>query len=392
MKKNKYQKRRDLKFFWNLNAPWSPSGYGQWTDRFVTEFVKDGWQTAMCAYYGLEGGEIDYKGIHCYPKMGSLWGDDAMISHAKDFGAHVVMTHMDVWVLSPQNLQQIKYWIPYVPIDHSPVPPPVLDKLRYAYRIITFSEFGKRELEKHGFASKCIVQGTDVEMFKPMDRTAVRSKFGINPDTYIFGMVGANKDNPPRKGFQEALDAFKIFNEKHPDSALFVHTYIDQPGGFNILEYAKHIGIEKKIIYPDTYRVIFKTRGEEIAEEMNIFDCLLQPSTNEGFGVPIIEAQSCGIPVIVNNWTSMPELVIPGKTGEVADYVHLRWDAIGGYHAIVDTKSLVDKMELIYSEGRDARKNACRSHIVENYNHRKQIKELWIPYFEKLQNEILPLK
>lgn len=391
MKKNKYEKRRDLKFFWNLNAPWSPSGYGQWTNKFVTEFVKDGWNTAMCAYYGLEGGEMDYKGIHVYPKMSSPWGDDAMVSHSKDYGAHVVMTHMDIWVLNPQFLQQIKHWIPYVPIDHAPVPGAVLDKLRFAYRILTFSKFGQKELEKHGFASTCIVQGTDVEIFKPMDKAAIRAKFGISPDTFLFGMVGANKDN--RKGFDTALEAFKIFHDKHPNSALFIHSYVDQPGGFNIPEYAKFLGIEKSVMYLDPYRVIFKTKAAEVAEEMNMFDCLLQPSINEGFGVPVIEAQACGVPVIVNNWTSLPELVVPGKTGEIADYKMKKWDyGIGGYVAYCDVDSLVEKMEIIHSEERGSRSKACRDHIVENYNHKKQIKEQWIPYFEKLQDEILGTK
>ena len=38
-------------------------------------------------------------------------------------------------------------------------------------------------------------------------------------------------------------------------------------------------------------------------------DVLLNPSLGEGFGIPIMEAQSCGTPVIANDWTSMTELV-----------------------------------------------------------------------------------
>ena len=36
--------------------------------------------------------------------------------------------------------------------------------------------------------------------------------------------------------------------------------------------------------------------------------CLLFPSLYEGFGFPILEAMSCGVPVITSNTSSMPEV------------------------------------------------------------------------------------
>jgi len=33
---------------------------------------------------------------------------------------------------------------------------------------------------------------------------------------------------------------------------------------------------------------------------------------NEGFGLPAIEAQACGVPVILGDWTTGPQLAGPG--------------------------------------------------------------------------------
>ena len=36
---------------------------------------------------------------------------------------------------------------------------------------------------------------------------------------------------------------------------------------------------------------------------------LVQPAFYEGFGLPVLEAMQCGIPVIASNTSSLPELV-----------------------------------------------------------------------------------
>jgi glycosyltransferase involved in cell wall biosynthesis len=49
--------------------------------------------------------------------------------------------------------------------------------------------------------------------------------------------------------------------------------------------------------------------AEELAETYNSFDVCVLPSEWEGFGFPILEAQRCGVPVIVRNDAHIPEEV-----------------------------------------------------------------------------------
>ena len=50
----------------------------------------------------------------------------------------------------------------------------------------------------------------------------------------------------------------------------------------------------------------------KLVEIYNCVDCLVFASTIEGFGLPIIEGQKCGCPVITSNCSSMPEIASQG--------------------------------------------------------------------------------
>jgi starch synthase len=41
----------------------------------------------------------------------------------------------------------------------------------------------------------------------------------------------------------------------------------------------------------------------------------VQPSRWEGFGLAVLEAMVCGLPVVATNVSSLPELVVDGDTG-----------------------------------------------------------------------------
>lgn len=380
---------RLLRIMWNSNAFWSVSGYGSQM-YYMLPFLRDaGWNQAQIAFYGLEGGKVQIDGITCYPKIGDVWGTDAMIEHGKDFKSDVTVTFQDIWVLNDQALRAIPRWIPFVPIDHEPPPPAVTDRLKLAYRIVTHSKFGQNALRKAGLHSDYIPLVVDTDTFVPQDKVAIKKALGIPEDMFVFGMVAANKENPPRKSFQEAMDAFKLFHERHPRSAMYFHSNTQQMGGFPIQEYAKVIGIERAIYFTPVYEWMFKVDRQKMAQIIGMFDCLLSPSTSEGFGVPIIEAQSCGVPVVVNNFSAMPELIEPGVTGEMCEVAYRRFSPIGSFIGIPDVKSLHEAMERVYAYDHKKAGKAARDKMVKEYD-TKVVLPLWNDFFEKVQREVYP--
>lgn len=68
---------------------------------------------------------------------------------------------------------------------------------------------------------------------------------------------------------------------------------------------------------------------EDLAAITNLAQAQLLPSYYEGFGLPILEAQSCGIPIITSNISSMTEisgegalLVNPGDVGQISQAIY----------------------------------------------------------------------
>lgn len=384
--------KRKLRLITTTNANWAQSGYASISKILYPRIVKEGYPLASVNFYGQEGGTFEMDGVKQYPKMNSAWGDDALFHHQKDFKADIAFTIQDIWTMDYKLLKGLNRFIPIVPIDHCPAPPRVVERLRIAYRIITYSKFGQEQLLNEGLYSTYIPCTVDTSIFRPLgEKEKWKEAIGIPKDKFVFGMVAANKDNPPRKSFQEVFDAFVEFKKKVPNSALYFHTFMSGlSGGFPLDEYAKYLGIQKDIYYLQPYDLMFHVDQKKMNEIYNAFDCLLAPSTNEGFGIPIIEAQAAGTPVITNNWTSMPELVKDKVTGFVCDILWKRFTPMLAYVAHPSTTSIYNCMIDVHKADRVKMSEEARKWILENFDADLVFKRDWIPFLNKLEKEVYP--
>jgi glycosyltransferase involved in cell wall biosynthesis len=130
---------------------------------------------------------------------------------------------------------------------------------------------------------------------------------------FLVAMVAANKANGiiHRKAYDVNFMAFSAHLQSHPDSHLYVHADpAPNVGGFDLGLLARVCGIPpEKITFAnrDKYRVGYSQA--ELAALYSAADVLLAPSYGEGFGVPCIEAQSCGTRVVGSSWAATADLV-----------------------------------------------------------------------------------
>ena len=124
---------------------------------------------------------------------------------------------------------------------------------------------------------------------------------------------------------------------------------------------------------------------QNMAGVYSFMDVLLSVSRGEGFGVPIAEAQACGTPVIVGNWTSMPELVGAGWT--VDKSVPFRDQ--DSYQFIPDVDGIVDALEKAYAQrGNEIIRQDARDFIVTNYDADMVTRDYWKPTLEMLETQV----
>lgn len=333
---------------WHSNAPTAGTGYGAQTALFATR-LKEHFALSISAFYGVEGAVIPWNGIPLLPGIANTHGNETILEHARTvFGAGherdgLTVTLMDVWVLDPHIWSELNV-ASWVPVDHDPAPRPVVDFFHASGAVpIAMSRFGEQMLRDAGLDPLYVPHAVDTEALSPRPKQEAREEMGL-PDTFIVGMVAANKGNPSRKCFVEAFLAFKAHLAKHPDSLLYMHTEASgRFQGVNLPAALNDCGVpQEKVVWCDQYRAShFPFPPEHMANVYSSLDVLLAPSAGEGFGIPVIEAQACGTPVIVSDFSAQPELVGAGWTVSGSR----TYTPIGSWQFRPDVADIADALE-----------------------------------------------
>jgi glycosyltransferase involved in cell wall biosynthesis len=158
-------------------------------------------------------------------------------------------------------------------------------------------------------------------------------------------------------------------------------------GGVNLLELIQRFGLEDHVYLPrpDVYPMGGMSR-EGMADLYNTFDILAMPSNAEGFGLPLIEAQACGVPTIATDFTTMPELCNSGwLIKPEAMYLSplLSWQALASINSIQDRIAYAyNNRDEVIEKGKEARE------FAKQYSWDKIVNENWLPMLDEFEDRI----
>ena len=246
-----------------------------------------------------------------HPFLYYLWFEYAIPAALRKYQADLFLSPDGYLSLSTQTPQLAV--IHDLNFEHYPNDLPFLTRKYYRYffpkfsrkakRIATVSEFSRRDLEAtYGIpADKIDVVYNGVnELYRPLPENFIREiriRYTSGHPYFLFiGMLH------PRKNIANLFRAYEQFR-----------TTSSVPVRLVIVGHKKWWSEEMENVYQGMrYRddIIFLGR-QPIEELVNITGAALAMtyvSYFEGFGVPVIEAMRCGVPVITSNVTSLPEI------------------------------------------------------------------------------------
>jgi glycosyltransferase involved in cell wall biosynthesis len=377
------------------NSPGQPTGYGQATDALVKLLKRQGANVASLSNYGHEGintiYNTEYGEIPIYARGSEAYSNDVAPAHHKHWKAindkqpDLMITLYDVWVLNGKGYDGIPI-ASWTPIDHNPVPPGVLMWLKKDnVTPLAMSKFGLDQINRAGVDGQYIPHSVDTKVFKPTNTILGQSAqefMGFEDDRFIVGMNAANKASGilHRKAFGENMMAFAMLCRKYPDAILYIHTDAASQHGWNLMALGQLLGIPvDNMAFPDPLSYRYGMTQEMLAGIYSSFDVLLAPSYGEGFGVPTIEAQACGVPVIVSNFAASPELV---GDGWVVSGQPLYDPAQHSFWTVPSVPEIFAALEEAYKRGKG--KSAKAIEFAQAFDHEKVWQENWMPVLKKL--------
>ena len=213
----------------------------------------------------------------------------------------IILTLHDIIFLEPQETSKMSFYQKMGRYYRRLVVPKILKKCK---RVITVSEFEKNNIiSKIGISEEKIItiyNGYNKD-FKPLiDSQCIYNKY-IDSPYYFFHFANTE----PRKNTQGILNAYSQYLKQSNIKRKLLITGITR---IKLQEILNNNHIED---ISDWIVLTGYIPSDDLPYIYNSAFALLFASFREGFGIPIIEAMACGIPVITSNISSMPEVAGP---------------------------------------------------------------------------------
>ena len=267
-------------------------------------------------FNSLKPRKFNTKQFPISPSMANFIWNKIHILPIEFFTGKIDVFHSSDWSQPPSEAFKVTTIHDLVPLKFPELSHPIvvsthiarLDRVKKEVdMIIVPSETTKRDLIKYGFDLKKIrvIPEAPDPSFKPEKKSKIikiKKKYHIKGDFLL--AIGT----APRKNNKRIIEAHKQLKKKYGLDLVIVGQQLIEVMPENGVKFLGH--------------VLF----EELPALYSGAKALVYPSLYEGFGLPILEAFACKVPVITSNLGSLKEiaqdaavLVNPGNTDSIVD-------------------------------------------------------------------------
>jgi len=202
---------------------------------------------------------------------------------------------------------------------------------RIADRLIADSEATRRDLIQCYNADperiRVVYPGRDESLLPVTNRDEierVNSRYNISGNYLLY--LGTIR---PRKNLSRLIEGFAHVKREMDNSVLLV--LAGKPSSYSgeLARLAARLGISDAVLFPGYIH------SQDKAALLSGALGLVFPSLYEGFGLPVLEAMTCGVPVLTSNVSSLPE--VAGEAAILVDPTSTQQIAQGIGRLITDT-------------------------------------------------------
>jgi asparagine synthase (glutamine-hydrolysing) len=175
------------------------------------------------------------------------------------------------------------------------------------YSAEKFQRWSRVPADKTYILPNCV----DLDQFTPGERDpALIERYGLHAHRVMLTM-GRLASQERYKGVDEILDILPALLERYPNLKYLIVG--DGSDRRRLLAKVEAMGLSANVIFTGTI-----LESEKVAH-YNIADIYVMPSTGEGFGIVLIEAAACGVPVVGSALDGSREALLDGKLGRLVD-------------------------------------------------------------------------
>ena len=363
------------------DSMYASTGYGTLWNNLIKRWtkLKPDWEFFHQSWQSTDRPYKNGEGVTVLPRAGCNYGSDILAGHLVKFNPDILITLADVGVIGlfVKALKKAKEegwkgkWVSATNIDSH-----TWEGFEWN-RVLSFpdyhlglSEWTTIMLKDHGIENvSYIPHGVDINVYKPTDKK--KAKLGYNIfGKFVVGFVGRNQR---RKMITKLIQGFSQFSKDKDDVLLLMHTDKNPThGGYGwyldclinkYSQYDKDLINKAQTIFPNTDVLMRQNiTPEEMTKYYNLMDVFCFPTGGEGFGLPAIEAQSCGVPLMMSAYTTGFELT--DKHGVRIPVLKDKYDRIvtevgtnGIENCVPDDIELANQLNKMYSIWKEGKLN-----------------------------------